>query len=129
VSPVTVTVPARAEFVHVLRTVVAAVGARLDLPYDALDDLRMVVDEASSALLGIESPAERLTLRLTPGDGQLEVLVCSDASDVSWPGPDVERSLAWKVLEALTDEASFETTPEGPTVRAVRRFGGTGGAA
>jgi hypothetical protein len=123
VSPVTVTIPARADLVHVFRTVVAAVAARLDFPYDALDDLRMVVDEASSALLAIRSPADRLTLRLTTGDGQLEILVCSDASAEYWPGPDVERSLAWKVLEALTDEARFETTPEGPAVRAIRRLG------
>jgi anti-sigma regulatory factor (Ser/Thr protein kinase) len=49
VSPVIATVPARAEFVHVLRTVVAAVAARLDLPYDALDDLRMAVDARLSS--------------------------------------------------------------------------------
>lgn len=105
------------------RTVVAAVAARLDFPYDALDDLRMVVDEASAALLAIRSPAERLSLSLTPGDGKLEILVRSDASAESWPGPDVERSLTWKVLEALTDETRFETTPEGPAVRAIRRLG------
>jgi hypothetical protein len=129
VSPVTVTIPARADFVHVFRTVVAAVAARLDFPYDVLDDLRMVVDEASSALLGIRSPAERLTLRLTPEDHRLEILVCSDASSESWPGPDVERSLAWKVLEALTDEVRFETTSDGPTVRAVRSLRNDGEAA
>jgi serine/threonine-protein kinase RsbW len=123
VSPVTVTIPARADLVHVFRTVVAAVAARLDFPYDALDDLRMVVDEASAALLAIRPPAGRLTLRLTSGDGRLEILVGSDASGESWPAPDVERTLTWKVLEALTDEARFETTPEGPAVRAIRRFG------
>jgi serine/threonine-protein kinase RsbW len=123
VSPVTVTIPARADLVHVFRTVVAAVAARLDFPYDALDDLRMVVDEASAALLAIRPPAGRLTLRLTSGDGRLEILVGSDASGESWPAPDVERTLTWKGLEALTDEARFETTPEGPAVRAIRRFG------
>ena len=122
-SPVIVTIPARADLVHVFRTVVAAVAARLDFPYDALDDLRMVVDEASAALLAIRPPAGRLTLRLTSGDGRLEILVGSDASGESWPAPDVERTLAWKVLEALTDEARFETTPEGPAVRAIRRLG------
>jgi serine/threonine-protein kinase RsbW len=123
VSPVIATVPARADFVHVLRTVVAAVAARLDLPYDALDDLRMVVDEACSALLGIRSPARTLTLKLTPGPDHLEVMVCSDAREESWPRPDVERTLAWKVLDALTDEARFETVPDGPAVRAIKRFG------
>ncbi len=125
-SSVIATVPARPDFVHVLRTVVAAVAARLDFPYDALDDLRMVVDEACSALLGIRSPAGTLTLELTPGPDQLEVLVCTDAEDSSWPRPDVERTLAWKVLDALTDEAVFETVPSGPAVRAVKRFGQPG---
>jgi serine/threonine-protein kinase RsbW len=126
VSSVIATVPARPDFVHVLRTVVAAVAARLDFPYDALDDLRMVVDEACSALLGIRSPARTLTLKLTPGTDHLEVLVCTDAEESSWPRPDVERTLAWKVLDALTDEAIFETVPGGPAVRAVKRFGPAG---
>jgi serine/threonine-protein kinase RsbW len=128
VSPVIATVPARAEFVHVLRTVVAAVAARLDLPYDALDDLRMAVDEACSARLGIRSPARTLTLKLTSGSDHLEVMVCSDARDESWPHPDIERTLAWKVLDALTDEARFETVPDGPAVRAIKRFGHAGSA-
>jgi serine/threonine-protein kinase RsbW len=128
VSPVTVTVPARADFVHVLRTVVAAVGARLDIPYDALDDLRIVVDEASSALLGIPSPAETLTVRLTPGDDALELVVCTDAAGATWPVPDVERSLAWKVLAALVDEARFESLPDGPAVRATKRLARSAGA-
>ena len=122
-SAVTVTVPARADFVHVLRTVVAAVAARLDLPYDALDDLRIVVDEASSALLGIRSSAQTtLTVQLTPREEELELLVCTDAAGASWPGPEVERSLAWKVLGALTDEARFESRPDGPAVRVSKRF-------
>jgi serine/threonine-protein kinase RsbW len=128
VSSVIATVPARADFVHVLRTVVAAVAARLDFPYDALDDLRIVVDEACSALLGIRAPARTLTLQLTPGPDRLEVLVCIDAEESSWPRPDVERTLAWKVLDALTDEARFETVPDGPAVRAVKRFGHSGSA-
>jgi serine/threonine-protein kinase RsbW len=126
VSVVTVTIPARAEFVHVLRTVVAAVGARLDLPYDSLDDLRMVVDEACSALLAIQAPAETLTMRVTSEERQLELMVCSDAVDSSWPRPDLDRSLAWKVIAGLTDEARFESLPEGPTVRAIKRFPGGG---
>jgi serine/threonine-protein kinase RsbW len=126
VSVVTATIPARAELVHVFRTVVAAVGARLDLPYDALDDLRMVVDEACSALLAIPVPVETLTMRLTAGDERFEVMVCSDAAEAAWPRPDLDRSLAWKVIDGLTDEARFETLPEGPAVRAVKRVPGMG---
>jgi serine/threonine-protein kinase RsbW len=127
VSLVTVTIPARAELVHVLRSVVAAVGARLDLPYDSLEDLRMVVDEACSALLAIRAPVQALTMRLTSGPGQLEVVVCSDAEGTAWPRPDLDRSLAWKVIAGLSDEARFEALPEGPAVRAVKRIPAAGG--
>jgi serine/threonine-protein kinase RsbW len=126
VSVVSVTIPARAEFVHVLRTVVAAVGARVDLPYDSLDDLRMVVDEACSALLAIPVPVETLTMRLSSDESRIEVVVCLDAEGTSWPRPDLERSLPWKVIAGLTDEARFETLPDGPAVRAVKRIPGTG---
>ena len=114
-ADVTVTIPARPDFVRLLRAVVASVGARLDLTYDRIDDLRMVVDEASAQLLRV--PAQSLTMRVTPGE-RMVITVLTDASpNGAWPPGDLEESLAWKVLSGLADDVRFEATGEGPAVR------------
>jgi serine/threonine-protein kinase RsbW len=114
-ADVTVTIPARPDFVRLLRAVVASVGARLDLTYDRIDDLRMVVDEASAQLLRL--PSRSLTMRVTPGQ-RMVITVLTDASpNGSWPPADLEDSLAWRVLSGLADDVRFEVTADGPAVR------------
>jgi serine/threonine-protein kinase RsbW len=114
-ADVTVKIPARPDFVRLLRAVVASVGARFDLTYDRIDDLRMVVDEASAQLLRL--PAETLTMKVTPGE-RMVIVVHSDASpNGAWPPPQVEDTLAWRVLSGLADDVRFEQTPDGPGVR------------
>lgn len=117
VSDVTVSVPARPDFVRLLRAVVSSVGARLDMTYDRIDDLRIAVDEACAQLLA--TPASTITMRVTPGDTRVGVLVCADAEvDAgTWPPPDVEDSLAWRILAGLADDVRFEMSDDGPAVR------------
>lgn len=102
-----------------LRAVARAVAARLDFTYDRIEDLHLVVDEAATAVLALPPPATMLTMRLTPGDGRVDVSVTSDA-DIGaegWPPPQVQDSLAWQVLSALADQAFFELTEGEPSVR------------
>ena len=114
-ADVTVTIPARPDFVRLLRAVVASVGARLDLTYDRIDDLRMVVDEASAQLLRL--PSQSLTMRVTPGE-RMVITVLADASpNGSWPPGDLEDSLAWRVLSGLADDVRFDVSADGPAVR------------
>jgi serine/threonine-protein kinase RsbW len=116
-TDVTVTVPARPDFVRLLRTVVASVGARLDLTYDRIDDLRIAVDEACAQLLAI--PSKTMTMRVTPERDRIKVLVCSDAAvgTDGWPPSNVEDSLAWRILSGLADAVRFELSDVGPAVR------------
>jgi serine/threonine-protein kinase RsbW len=114
-AEVTVTIPARPDFVRLLRAVVASVGARLDLTYDRIDDLRMVVDEASAQLLRV--PSQTLTMTVTPED-RMVILVHTDGSaNGSWPPAELEETLGWRVLSGLADDVRFEQTQEGPGVR------------
>jgi serine/threonine-protein kinase RsbW len=116
-TDVTVTVPARPDFVRLLRTVVSSVGARLDLTYDRIDDLRIAVDEACAQLLAI--PSSTMTMVVTPEGNRIKVLVCSDAEVGAdgWPPPNVEESLAWRILAGLADDVRFEMSDGGPAVR------------
>ncbi len=120
-SDITVRVPAEPEFLHVLRTVLASVAARLNLSYDDIEDLRLAVDEACAQLLAIPAPASRITLRLTASDDRLELIVSSDAQPERWPPPRAEDSLAWRILTGLTDEAAFADSEEEPSLRLAKR--------
>jgi serine/threonine-protein kinase RsbW len=115
-SEVLVSVPSRADFVHILRSVAASVAARLDFPYDTIDDLRLAVDEACAQLLSVGSGASALTLRMTPTEEGLELMASIDAEGVDWPPPDAEESLPWRLMSALADVARFEQAENGPAI-------------
>jgi serine/threonine-protein kinase RsbW len=121
-SVVTVTVPARADFVHVLRSVTAGVAARLDFSFDGIEDLRIAVDEACAQLLSAASAGNALTLRITPTVEGLNITASIDATGVTWPPPKAEKSLTWQVLSALADEAGFEQVDHSPAVRLTKRL-------
>ncbi|MGH2725848.1 MAG: ATP-binding protein [Actinomycetota bacterium] len=119
-----VTVPARPDFIHVLRSVVAAVAARADFTFDSIDDLRLAVDEAGAHLLSVAAPAKSLTLHISLTDeGGVEVIASTDAevAEAAWPPEGVERTLAWQVLSALADETRFERVGTGPALRLRKR--------
>lgn len=98
---VLITVPARAEFLHVVRTVVGSVAARNDLTIDAIEDLRIAVDEACAVLLPLADAGARLIARfdLEPGSLQVAVSVPSDATE-----PPSRNTFAWTVLTALAGD-------------------------
>jgi serine/threonine-protein kinase RsbW len=115
-ADITVTVPARPDFVRLLRAVVASIGARFDLTYDRIDDLRMVVDEASAQLLRI--PSRNLTMKVAPGERMVILVQADGSADGEWPPPGFVETLAWRVLSGLADEVRFERADDGrPGVR------------
>ncbi|HWC33116.1 MAG TPA: ATP-binding protein [Actinomycetota bacterium] len=117
----TVTVPARPEYVQVLRSVVAGMAARLDFPYDAIEDLKIAVDEACAQLLPLRPGS--LSMRVADGRGEIEATVSADVRAAKWPPDEAERSMAWQVLRALTDEARWERSGDGPALHLVKRIG------
>jgi serine/threonine-protein kinase RsbW len=112
---VRVSVPARAEFLHVVRTVVASVAARHDLTIDAIEDLRIAVDEACAQLL--RARGTEVTVEVNPRPDGIETLCSTDAEVPMWPPEDLLRSLAAQVLRGLTDSVSWELSAGGPSVR------------
>jgi serine/threonine-protein kinase RsbW len=119
-GPVFGSVPASSEFVPVLRGLVASVGARADLPFEHIDELRMAVDEACALLLRL-APGDILWLRLLPANGSLTAEVGSSGAAAAWPPADVEGSWPWKVIVGLADEARFDVNDRGPSIVIVKR--------
>jgi serine/threonine-protein kinase RsbW len=119
-GPVFGSVPASSEFVPVLRGLVASVGARADLPYEHIDELRMAVDEACALLLRL-APGDSLWLRLETSDGTVSAEVGSAGATPAWPPADAERSWPWRVIAGLSDEARFDASDSGPSIVIVKR--------
>lgn len=121
-SSVYVSVPPRAEFLALLRTVTGGVATRMQLPLDAIDDLRLAVDEAVAFLLTTGRNASRVEMRLDPTDGELTATVGTDSSIEEWPPAGYEATLPWRVISGLTDAASVTRSEQGtPTITIVKR--------
>jgi hypothetical protein len=117
---VTVTVPGRADCVHVLRAVIGSVGARLDFPYDQIDDLRLATTEVVAQLLEVPPAPDSITLRVTELEHGLEVVASRSAAARTWPPEGIGSTLTSVILRALADEAHFDTTDAGPSIRFVK---------
>jgi len=118
---ITVSVPPEAGHVHVLRAVTASVAARLPIPFDGIEDLRLAVDEACAWLLARGRSASAMTLGLRPLDDRLEAEVSIDVADGPWPPPDMEQSLPWRILSALVDSLTVDTDGASPSIRLTKR--------
>lgn len=114
-------VPATPGSVQILRNVVAGVAARLDMPIDQIEEVRLAVTEAASLLL---DEAEATVLRMTIGGDQeaLDVTLSSDGNADPWPSDRATASWPWLVVKGLTDEIRAEQ-PEGkgPSIGFTKR--------
>ena len=103
---VTVTVPATANHLAVLRTAVGGFAARDQFTLDQVDDLRMAVEEAAVQLLR-HSRGERITMDVETTDAGVEVRLTGQVADDD-PVID-ESSFSWTILRALADDIRIET--------------------
>jgi serine/threonine-protein kinase RsbW len=120
---VRITVPARAEYLQVVRTVVGSVAARHDLTVDAIEDLRIAVDEACAQLLAARGTAVSVEIRA--GADGVETVCTTDADVAVWPPDGVQHTLSAQVLQGLADTVAWERTDSGPVVRVGKRGVGT----
>jgi hypothetical protein len=119
---VSLSVPAKPDFLHVVRAVVSGVGARQGLTYDAINELCLAASEAAAYLLGL-TPAGgaarggRLSVRMR-AESDIDITVMTDASVPTWPPP-AQRTLAWRILAGLVDDVSFVVEEGCPAIRLV----------
>jgi|FLYN01.1.fsa_nt_gi serine/threonine-protein kinase RsbW len=113
---ITVSIPAHPGYVHVLRAVVASVAARLDWSFDEIEDLRLMVDEACSRLVGPAGGAGTLRLRVIIEDGGLTIEASTDRRVDRWPSADPGQALSRQLLSALADEVRFAPVDGRPSV-------------
>ena len=106
---VTVTVPATANHLAVLRTAVGGFAARDQFTLDQVDDLRMAVEEAAVQLLR-HSRGDRITMDVETTDMGVEVRLRGNVADDD-PVID-ESSFSWTILRALADDIRIESVDQ-----------------
>ncbi|HWD08773.1 MAG TPA: hypothetical protein VHA57_06730 [Actinomycetota bacterium] len=114
---VSLAVPAKPEYLHVVRAVVSGIAARHGLTFEGIQDLCLAANEAAGYLLALPGDAHRLALRMTGEDG-LELVVSTDAPASNWP-PQLKDSLAWRILSNLVPEVTFSVVGKSPVIRLV----------
>lgn len=121
VDTIEMTVPAKAEFVPMLRSMIGCVGAMLEFPLDEVEDLRLATSEACGYLLNIAPRARILRVTIDVDEGSIQITAPMEDSIHRVMSEGVDQFITWHILGALTDEASLEWTVEGPVIRFCKR--------
>ncbi len=92
-----------------IRTVAADLAARADFDLDAIDDLRMAVDDLCAMLVRIAAADAMLRCTFTVSPERIEVAADIEVDD---PAQEVStRTFGWRVLECLADNVSAVSLP------------------
>ena len=112
---VEITIPVRPEFVSVARLTAATVAARQGFTYDEIEDLKIAVGEACTALIVARPDSTQpLTTAFVLAPGSLEVLVSAHVPAPAWASdgaasqtgdaPIDESRLGMFLMQCLVDE-------------------------
>lgn len=119
---VELTVPARAEFVRLVRLVMAGIGNSLDFNVEEIDDLKMAVSEAFNMF----RPSEEhpLFIRTSICPGQLVVTVSQHYRDgvTRFVGMDnsMEKGIGIVLMKHLMDKVEYSTDASEMQIRLVK---------
>lgn len=107
---ITLTVPARPEFISEIRSVIGSAAVRHDFTYEAVEDLRLAVDEACTRLLVIAKLDSQISMEIVPIELGISVRVSVPVdlqgvpTEEPWPTSEERENLAWTVMHALASE-------------------------
>ena len=117
-KPMTVSVPAREEWLLVLRLAASGVCGVYDLPVDVLEDVCTAVEESADLLLHQPCAPETLLLQCQEGeDGPVLSLSAQGEAPGSADG-ETDPDIARMILETLVRDV--ELRRDGDAVRGVR---------
>lgn len=96
-------IPAKAEFLIVIRLTTSAIGSKMNFDIDTLEDLKMAISEMSNiALSSVE--IENLEFEYSLGDSDLEVILKkSEVKDRE----DEKLMMSKMIIEALMENVEF----------------------
>ena len=106
---VALTVPADKSMMLVIRLTTAGVLARARLTVDAIDDVKMAVEEACTLMISQQCPPDALCVEFLRGEHALEFHVHATAGRPCLCGMDpAELEVVRSILGSLTDAAQID---------------------
>lgn len=102
-------VPANPDYVGLIRSAAAHTAAHADLTLEAIDDLRLAVDEAFAVLIAHQPDTGRVAVTFHIHADSLKIEMTGPAGS---PDPD-RNSFAWTVLTALVHEVKTQISSDG----------------
>ena len=116
---ITVRIPAQPQYVQIARLISAGLAARLGFTIDAIEDLKIAVDELAAYLTGAGGRDGALEFEFNVFDDRIEIRgVGHFARDVKVRTELSEFSRM--ILDTVTDEASLEHADGMPTFKLVK---------
>lgn len=125
-GPVTLAIPARPEFVGVVRLAVTSLARELGLDEERVDDLKIAVSEACTNVMapsdGSGAPGQ-ISMAWDSADESATVEIAGEgAAGAAEPSAEADSgasrySFSHDLLEALMDGYEVESGPGGSTVR------------
>ncbi len=105
--PIELTLPAEPRMLLIIRLITAGVTARAGLTVDAVEDVKMAVEEACNCLLRCAC-CESLKLSFSSADGVLHIRVeaLGEPKDYAGPAGDCDEVQVIRyILESMVDDA------------------------
>jgi serine/threonine-protein kinase RsbW len=115
---VTLTIPGIGAYLGIVRTTTAGIAARQRFPLDAIEDLRIAVDEACNLLLGEEATAITCTFVCERGGIDVELSVPRGGTEQHW-----QDTFAWQLLSSLADDVSVRDGADTLAIRLQKKPG------
>lgn len=103
--PVVLTLPAHAGLIRLARLLASGIATTLDVPVDAVEDLRIAVDEGCAALVEAADGGPITVSFAVDGD---RLVVSGRAASASPADPD-RLSVSRRILDEVTDDHTITT--------------------
>ncbi len=112
-TPMVITVPAREEWVLVLRMTLSGVCALFDVPVDVMEDLNTAIEESCDLLLHQDYTAETLTLKCEPWTDGLHVSLTAQERTRCPEEEKADPEIAQMIIQTLVREVSLDRDEAG----------------
>ena len=107
-KPMTLTVPAKEEWVLVLRMALSGVSALFDVPVDVMEDLNTAVEESCDLLLHQDFIAETLTLSCEQKPDGLHVSLTAQERTRCAEEEKADADIAQMIIQTLVREVTLD---------------------
>jgi serine/threonine-protein kinase RsbW len=127
---VSITIPAKPEYVGMVRLVMAALASLLNFDQESVEDIKTAISEGcTNAILQsqLSNKVESRQVRITSGIGNNKLIIdinySSKESGEAWKGQLYERDLGLSIITSLMDRVEvIRESSEVVTLRLVKRL-------